>query len=544
MGSLRLIGKVMRLRRIAKQLAPNRSTKVRRLRVRSAMDAVPALSPGYGRPTHLRELIYELDKVPYEPIRVVCDVPPRHFKSTTVHHWLAKILSEHPWLKILYVTYGSDFASENVEAIRDLAIRAGVVIGRTDKENKFTTTSGGCVVGAGFDGILTGRGYHVIVVDDAHKNRAEAESRAKRTKVVRGVKSDVFSRKQPGGPRATPRGFKGTSIVVIGTRWNVDDVQGNLLGTSPSLPRRTTSRWKHVHLPAINAKGEALAPDYWPLEALLEIKAEFEESGQLADWLSLYQGDPQPEGGQRFRDILFVDPVEIPKSGRFANGVDLAHTAKTRSDNHAIARMMRGSAERCRRCDGAGKVGDRAESRKCFTCGGAGRLEYFYILDVISRRGPLTTIDHGDGRVELGFVQEIRAAQTASPGARTAQHIGGPEDTTLELLGRLEAEERVYVEGIRTQTEKLQRATPFIVDWNLGRVLVPLGAPWASPLMSKLISFTGSRNDRDDEIDALVTAHHLLSESDGLADVVSSQLAERPNVGRPPSAAFRRKVFI
>lgn len=449
------------------------------------MDAIPALTPGYGRPTHQGELIAELDRVPYEQVLVDCNIPPRFFKSTTVHHAIAKWLAEHPWLRILYVTYATEFADENVAAIRDLCVKAGVVLGRTDREGKFTTKQSGGVTGGSFSAPLNGRGFHVIIIDDPHKNRTEAESRAIRTKVNRAVTNDVVSRGQPSGPKAYPRGFPGTSVFCIGTRWHVDDVHGNLLGTSPSLAKRGKTRWKHIVYAAINARGESLAPDYWPIEKLRELRDDYEAKGQLADWLSLFQQDPQPEGGQKFRDIMLVRRDAIPASGRYAIGVDLAHTSTTRSDLHAAAKMMR--------------AGDS-----------------YYLLDLVARRGPLTTIEHPGGRHELGFVQDIRAMQATCPGARTAQHFGGPEDTTLELLGKLEADERVHVEGFRTQTDKLQRAHALIADWNKGRVLVPDDAEWASALMSKLISFTGAKGGADDEIDAIVTAHWLLSQGDGL----------------------------
>lgn len=471
------------------------------------MDAVPALTPGYGRPTHHAELVAEMDRVPYEQVFVDANLPPRFFKSTTVHHGIAKWLAEHPWLRILYVTYATEFADENVAAIRDLSIKAGVVLGRTDREGKFTTKQGGGVTGGSFSAPLNGRGFHIIIVDDPHKNRTEAESRAIRTKVNRAITNDVISRGQPSGPKAYPPGFPGTSIFVIGTRWHVDDVHGQLLGTSPALAKRGgKTRWKHIVYPAIREDGTSLAADYWPIEKLLELRADYEAKGQLADWLSLYQQQPQPEGGQKFRDIMLVARSAIPASGRYAIGVDLAHTSTTRSDLHAAAKMMR--------------AGDR-----------------YYLLDLVARRGPLTTIEHPGGRRELGFVQDIRAMQATCPGARTAQHYGGPEDTTLELLGKLEATERVHVEGFRTQTDKLQRAHALIADWNLGRVLVPDDAEWASQLMSKLISFTGAKGGADDEIDAIVTAHWLLSQSDGLGvDVPKSNTPspsrELPRGGR------------
>lgn len=461
------------------------------------MDAVPALTPGYGKPTHLAPLVDLLDKVPREQVLVDCNVPPRFFKSTTLHHAIAKWLAEHPWMRVLYVTYATEFAEENVAAIRDLAVKAGVEIGSIDRAGKFTTRAGGGVTGGSFQSPLNGRGFHAIAVDDPHKSRAEAESRALRTAVNRSITNDVISRGQPSGPKAYPKGFPGTSIFVIGTRWNVDDVHGQLLGTSPALEKRGTTRWKHIVFPAINERGESLAPDFWPIEKLEALRDDYYAKGQGADWLSLYQQQPQPEGGQRFRDIMIVERAAIPTAGRHAIGVDLAHTSKTRSDQHAAAHMMR-----------AGDV--------------------YYLLDVRSRRGPLTTIEHPGGRRELGFVQDIRALQARCPGARTAQHIGGPEDTTLELLGKLGGDERVHVEGIRTQTDKLMRASAFIADWNQGKVLVPEGTEWASPLMSKLISFTGAAGGADDEIDAIVTAHWLLSQGDGLTVDVPARSTPNP----------------
>lgn len=449
------------------------------------MDAIPALTPGYGRPTHQAELIAELDRVPYEQVLVDCNIPPRFFKSTTVHHAIAKWLAEHPWLRILYVTYATEFADENVAAIRDLCVKAGVVLGRTDREGKFTTKQGGGVTGGSFSAPLNGRGFHVIIIDDPHKNRTEAESRAIRTKVNRAVTNDVISRGQPSGPKAYPRGFPGTSVFCIGTRWHVDDVHGQLLGTSPALTRRGKTRWKHIVYPAINERGESLAPDYWPIEKLLALRADYEERGMLADWYSLFQQDPQPEGGQRFRDVNTIDPRAIPIGGRRAIGVDLAHTAKTRSDSHALAEMQR-----------------------------AGDL--YYLHNVRGRRAPLTTIEHPGGRRELGFVQDIRAAQARNPGARTRWVGGGTEDTTAELLAKLEQSERVHIEWTRTQIDKLLRATPMIAAWNMGRILVPEGAEWLPELMTKLISFTGAPGGADDEIDAMVTAFELLNEGDGL----------------------------
>lgn len=468
----------------ALNLTGTRRTKP--IQTASVMDMVPRLSPGFGRPEHLAPLVHYLDQVPQRVIRVVASVPPRHFKSTTLHHWVPWLHSRHPWIRVLYLSYGAEFATENVIAIRDLEERAGIQFGKIQRQNYYTLAGGGCVTAAGFDGSVTGRGYHVIIIDDPHKNRFEAESRATRERVVRGYSSDVYTRQQPMGPRAWPPGFAGTSFVILAARWHEDDLSGNVLGTSPSAARRDDApRYEHVHLPAIDKYDRALAPDYWPLEQLKLIRGGMTEY----EWVSLYQGSPVSRSGQLFAgSVVVCDDSDIPSDGTFGIGVDLAHTAKTRSDRHAIVVMQR-------------------------------RGDDIYVRDVREQQGRLTSekrLDHGEQRVDLGFVSEIRAVQLAFPGARVVQYIGGREDIVLSLLGKIDPSERVHIEPRPATGEKQMRATPFAVAWNAGRVKIPRSAPWASSFVGRLLGFTGLPGGVDDVVDAASAAFDVINESDGL----------------------------
>jgi phage terminase large subunit-like protein len=490
---------VRRLDRIGRALATSRPTKPRRIRVESTLDLVPVLSPQWGRPNHLAPVFERLDRVPYERVRACIAIPPRHFKSTTAHHWVARLLERYGWMKILYLSYNVTFAAENSAAIQALALRAGVELGRVQRQERWTTSEGGGLWSASFDSPLTGRGFHLIIIDDPHQNRAEAESAVIRAKTNKAVRNDVITRGQPDGPKAWPRGFPGTSIVVFATRWHEDDVTGNLIGTSPNaLPN--AKRFEYFCFPAIDEEGRPLAPDYWTLESLRELQA-----GMLHyDWVSLYQGRPEPSGGRLFGDVVLIDPSAIPREGRFGIGVDLARTAKQRSDSHAVCAMQR--------------TGD----------------EYF-IRDMRSKQSRLTSEDrvdaNGTRRYVPGFVQDIRAMQSTYGGARTAQHIGGPEDFTLDLLSSLEKSERVHIEGLRAKASKRERAMRFITDWNHGRVKLPLGAPWVDGFVSKVISFTGEEGGADDEIDAAVTAHALLQDAD--PTILSDRVHDRTGFDRP-----------
>lgn len=495
---------MLRLDRIGRALAASRPTKPPRIRVERTIDLVPVLSPQWGRPDHLAPVFDRLDRVPFERVLMAVALPPRHFKSTTAHHWVARLLERHPWMKILYLSYNVTFAGENSAAIQQLALRAGVELGKVQRQERWTTAEGGGVWSASFDSPLHGRGFHLIVIDDPHQNRAEAESSVIRGKTNRAVLIDVLSRGQPNGPKAWPPGFPGTSVAVFATRWHEDDVTGNLIGTSPNA-RPGARRFEYVCLPAISEEGRALAPDYWTLESLDELRRGMPHY----DWVSLYQGRPEPSGGRLFGDVILLEPSKFPPEGRFAIGVDLARTAKQRSDNHAACAMQR--------------TGD----------------EYF-IREVRSKQCRLTSEDRTDAsgkhRFVPGFVQDIRALQTLYGGARTGQHTGGIEDFTLELLATLETTERVYIEAIPAKVSKRERAGRFIHDWNHGRVKLPLGADWVPAFVSKIVSFTGEEGGADDEIDAAVTAHHLLQGADVPA-VISARSHPATDVGRP--AAIR-----
>lgn len=494
--------------RIGRALELERPTERPRIRVERTLDLVPVLAPDRGRPDHLEPVYDRLDRVPFERVLLCVSLPPRHFKSSTAHVWIARLLERFPWMKILYLSYSVTFATENSAAIFDLASKAGVRFGKVQRQDRWTTIEGGGLWSASFDSPLTGRGFHLIAIDDPHQNRAEAESAITRAKVNRSVQADVLSRGQPDGPKAWPPGFPGTSVVVFATRWHEDDVTGNLVGTSPNA-KPNAPRFEYINLPAIDDEGRALAPDYWTLEALLEIKARTLEP----DWQSLYQGRPMPAGGRLFGDVVLIEPSAIPREGRFAIGVDLSHTVKERSDPHAACAMQR--------------TGDD-----------------FYIRDVRSRQARLTSEERGSGdtyRYVPGFVQDIRAMQRAYPGARTAQHVGGPEDFVLDLLRSLEEAERVYVEAIRAKVGKRERALRFIHDWNHGRVKLPIGAEWVPGFVSKVIAFTGEKGGQDDEVDAAVTAHTLLTESDGLTVITSSSGGGAQSSYREPARGSRRR---
>lgn len=447
---------------------------------------IPWLSKGQLlSPRWLRPLTDELERVLRgEAIEVCVSVPPRHTKSTTIHHWVAMLLAQDPRRRILYCSYDRDFAVKNVSAIRAMvappamtpkeeqvarvraeAMRrvgvrlpkpryAGVAIGAIDNSAEFTTALGGGVRAAGVQSPPTGEGYDVVIVDDPIRKLADAMSAKIRETIGDGFMANLYSRRTPGRP---------ASFVVVQTRWHEDDLYGRLKSIG----------WRCINLPAVLADGSHLAPELGQqsvVEAVRKINPFV--------FRSLYMGDPSPKEGRLFGDAFFVE--NPPKDGRRVMGVDISHSAKRRSDRNALCVLL--------------DPGDRDGA--------------YYVEEFVAKRCSLTDrINPSTGRVEeTGFVRELAARPY-----RAAMYTGKDEDLVLNLLGQLDGA-RANVEARRAEADKRTRAQPAAAAWNDGRIRLPR-EPWAEEFAARVMAFTGQDGDEDEEVDCLAAAFDLLEEA-------------------------------
>lgn len=242
----------------------------------SLADFVPRISPSFAPPLHLVPLLDAFDRAEREPIRVCLSVPPRHSKTETVLHGIARLLARHPDWTIGYVSYAADIARSKSRQIRDYAAAAGVELRQDSKAlHEWRTPQGGGVLATGIGGPLTGHGLRLLVVDDPHKNRQEADSPAIQQRIHQWFTSTALTRVEPGG-----------SAIVVHTRWH----RGDLIGR---LSADEEVEWQIVSLPAIDSHGDALWPERWPLAELLKRRAEILDY----DWDSLFQQSPKPRKG-------------------------------------------------------------------------------------------------------------------------------------------------------------------------------------------------------------------------------------------------------
>jgi len=148
--------------------------------------------------------------------------------------------------------------------------------------------------------------HNCIIVDDPHKDRAEAESPRMRKLVHDWWSSTASKRLQPDMG----------AVVAIQTRWHEKDFAGQRLEEEGRLEEG--GRWKVVHLPAVadpkfgkdplgREPGEPLTHPKIPTRDRARLSAwwaDMKRTSIVRDWHSLAQGDPQPTEGALVTDEL------------------------------------------------------------------------------------------------------------------------------------------------------------------------------------------------------------------------------------------------
>jgi hypothetical protein len=158
--------------------------------------------------------------------RLMLQMPPRHGKSTIAsQEFPAWVLGHHPEWEIMGCSYAEslalDFSRAVRERLRDPEYHVLFKDTRIDRENQnaqgWKTTKKGGFLPAGVGGAITGKGAHILIIDDPVKNSQEAESETTRESIGNWYDSTAYTRLAPGG-----------GVLVIQTRWHMDDLSGRL----------------------------------------------------------------------------------------------------------------------------------------------------------------------------------------------------------------------------------------------------------------------------------------------------------------------------
>jgi predicted phage terminase large subunit-like protein len=271
--------------------------------------------------------------------KLVLMAPPQHGKTQLAKDFIAWLAGRRPDLKTIFTTYSDELgAAVNTDlqrimtsepylatfghrlASRDASssrwLRNNRLLEYVNTRGSFRNTT--------VQGQITGKGLDIGIVDDPIKGRAEASSKAIRDKTWNWFTDDFF-----------PRFSDSAGLLIIMTRWHVDDPVGRFLEHFPGA--------KVLRYPAIaeqdetyRLKGEALFPAHKSMAFLMERKAVMTQ----AAWESEYQQNPIVMGGGIFpihkleivappapkhtlRSVRYWDKAGTSDSGSYTAGVFL-----------------------------------------------------------------------------------------------------------------------------------------------------------------------------------------------------------------------------
>lgn len=283
---------------------------------------------------YINRRIVEVATSPY-PRFLIIETPPRHGKSELVSRYTpAWYLGTWPHKQIMLVSYESDFAKLWGRGARNILEEHGedlfgVSVARdSSAAGRWHTTRGGTMIATGMEGSLTGRGGHLIVIDDPVKGWLEAQSDAYRHNQWEWYTGTLRSRLMKNG-----------SIIIVTTRWHEDDLAGRCIKQSEEDPE--ADQWEVVRIPAIaehpdpatgyleedvlgRAPGQALWPELYDEKSLKQIEASV---GPLV-WESAYQQRPTKREGDMFKVHMWGSVPALPWGSKVVTRVDLAGTEK------------------------------------------------------------------------------------------------------------------------------------------------------------------------------------------------------------------------
>jgi len=432
-----------------------------------------------------------------ESPRLMLLVPPRHGKSTLASQMFPSWHLGHvPHHEIINVGYNLELPTRFSRRVREVIAsdEYAAIFPETKLDPKsqsveaWLTTKRGGFTAAGVGGGITGKGAHVLIVDDPIKNMEEADNFTTREKLEDWYFAAAYTRLAPGG-----------GILLIETMWHDDDLAGRLLSKMEYLD--DADEFEVVRYPAISEKYEyrcdetfrihrsdkpipeagftllrepnqALHEERYTLEFLERVRAQ-DNGGRI--WSALYQQDPVPREGLFFKDECFHMAPTMPEKQhrRYYMAWDFAISQKQRADYTVGCTLMQDENDN------------------------------LYLVDLVRFRGDAKRI--GDE-----FISMIdRWSGIDGSALRLGVEDGQIWKSLRPMLRERMRDEKLYIgiEVLPTLTDKESRARDLQGRMEFRKFFFIEGSPWYKDVKKELSRFPAGRHD--DIVDALAWATRL-----------------------------------
>jgi len=421
-------------------------------------------TPGYVVNWHHKLICDKIDAwVAGDIKRLMIFTPPRHGKSSIVSERLpAYLLGRFSRCEVVATSYTKDLIVDKIKHAKSLLqsdlyrnIFPSTLVGGKNTETIWETVLGGSCRCAGVDGGLTGFGFDFGIIDDPHKGRKEAESLAVRKGTYDWYRSTFLNRIQAH-----------SRILIIQTRWHLEDLSGTLLELSKMDAK--ADQWEVVCLPAIldcepmagdiRKRGEALWPGRFSLEMLNSMRA----NSLTYDWESVYQQRPLPAGGGKIKATWFDGKIieKAPEGLQWSRFWDIAVSTKKTADFTASPAMAE---------DNDGNI---------------------YIRDMLR------------GQWEWPDTRKLIIMTSALEKCPIGIEVAGQQAGFFQDLLRDDALKGVVIKGYKPDGDKFTRALPWIARAEAGKVYLVRGS-WVMPFLDECQKFTGHNDKNDDQIDGV-----------------------------------------
>lgn len=245
--------------------------------------------------------------------------PPQHGKTSLVEDFISWLAGRDPQKKVMFTSYSEDLGLRvNLMMQRRIDAAAYQEVFPLTRlpasgDRRWTRNTnfleypghGGSFRNTTVLGQVTGQALDLGVIDDPIKGRREAQSETVRDSTWNWLTDDFFTRFSD---RA--------GLLLVMTRWHVDDPAGRFLDTFPDTVI--------LKYPAIaendeqyRVRGAALFPEFKSVEFLEERRKLLTNTS----WLSLYQQSPIVQGGGMFPiekfSVVEAMPAAVKKTFRY-----------------------------------------------------------------------------------------------------------------------------------------------------------------------------------------------------------------------------------